>query len=269
MYEDGNNAPSSDVYSSGMLKELDRRSKNVRFAITRMDIDIEKASVNLHWIYSAKAYKAMGYESIIDYALSEFDIAKSTTYNYITLAERFGRRGGDGEFSFDGFDKKYASYSSSKLNLLAPLTDEEIDGLGISPEMSVRDIKKKIKRAKDGYEMVYLPTGRFKKPQGDGLTGRHYDSPKPVTENSKENDDPDYGDGKSADDTEGNEADDDGIIGYSYDTLLAFHLNETFTDDFLQVINRTIQDASIVYNHPDTCIEINVRYPVTKFKSFI
>lgn len=257
MYEN-NNTSSPDIYSSEMLKELDKRSKNIRFAITRMDVDIEKASVNLYWIYSTKTYKAMGYDSITDYALSEFDIAKSTTYNYITLAERFGHRGEDDNFLFDGFDEKYKSYSSSKLNLLAPLTDEEIYDLNISPEMSVRDIKKKIKRAKDGYEIVYLPPDRFKKPQENNST-----------EIIKKNDAPGYDDNKSTDDIVDDEADDEGIIGYSYDTLLAFHLNETFTHDFLQVINKIIQDAFILHNHPDTRIEINVRYPVMKTKGFI
>ena len=190
MYKNDNDTHSSspDVYSTEMLKELDKRSKNIRFAITRMDVDIEKASVNLYWIYSTKAYKAMGHESIIDYALAEFDIAKSTTYNYITLAERFGHCGEDGNLLFDGFDKKYKSYSSSKLNLLAPLTDEEIEDLDIKPEMSVRDIKKKIKSAKDGFEIVYLPPDRFKKPHEEDSTDKQHDNSKSITENGKKND---------------------------------------------------------------------------------
>lgn len=201
MYKNDNDThyTSPDVYSPEMLKELDKRTKNIRFAITRMDLDVEKASVNLYWIYSTKAYKAMGHESIIDYALAEFDIAKSTTYNYITLAERFGRRGEDDSFLFDGFDEKYKSYSSSKLNLLAPLTDEDIEYLNIKPGMSVRDIKKKIKRAKDGFEMVYLPPERFKKPQEENSKDKPFDKFKSIIENIEKNDTPECNDDESTD----------------------------------------------------------------------
>ena len=202
MYKNDNDTHSSspDVYSPEMLKELDKRTKNIRFAITRMDIDVEKASINLYWIYSTKAYKAMGHESIIDYALAEFDIAKSTTYNYITLVERFGHRDEDGNLLFDGFDEKYKSYSSSKLNLLAPLTDYEIYDLDITSEMSVRDIKKKIKRARNGFEMVYLPPDRFKKPQEKDSLNNIIDNLNSIIENSKKNDAPEGNDDESTDD---------------------------------------------------------------------
>lgn len=251
MYKNDNNTSSSDIYSKEMLKELDKRSKNIRFAITRMDVDIEKASINLYWIYSTKAYKAMGHESIIAYALAEFDIAKSTTYNYITLAERFGNRGEDGNLLFDGFDKKYKSYSSSKLNLLAPFTDEEIEGLDISPKMSVRNIKETLK-----------DSSLYKKDYLDNL----FDSSKSITENSKKNDAPENDDNESTDNTaEDDEADDDGIIGYSFETLLSFDFKEYASPFYLyDVLNKIILDAFKVHDHPDTRIEINVRYPVIK-----
>lgn len=264
--DDDTHYSSPDVYSPEMLKELDKRSKNIRFAITRMDVDIEKASINLYWIYSTKAYKAMGHDSIIDYALAEFDIAKSTTYNYITLAERFGHRSEDDKLLFDGFDEKYKSYSSSKLNLLAPLTDDEIDDLLIGPEMSVRDIKKKIKRAKDGFEFVYLPPDRFKKPQEKDSLNNTIDNLKSTIENSKKNDVPKVNNNQSMDDlNENNEADDDGIIGYSLETLLSFDFKEYAAPFYLyDVLNKIILDAFKVHSHSDTRIEINVRYPVIK-----
>lgn len=202
MYKNDNDShySSPDVYSPEMLKELDKRSKNIRFAITRMDVDIEKASINLYWIYITKAYKAMGHDSIIDYALAEFDIAKSTTYNYITLAERFGNRGEDDKLLFDGFDEKYKSYSSSKLNLLAPFTDEDIEYLDIKPEMSVRNIKKRIKESEK-----YLPPERLNKQQENDSTNNAIDNLKSIIENNRkddtpEDDVPEDDDNKSTDD---------------------------------------------------------------------
>lgn len=251
MYKNNNDITSHDVYSPEMLKELDNRSKNIRFAITRMDVDIEKASVNLYWIYSTKAYKAMGHESIIDYALAEFDISKSTTYNYITLAERFGHRDENYNLLFDGFDEKYKSYSSSKLNLLAPFTDEEIEGLDISPKMSVRNIKEKLK-----------DSSLHKKDYLDNL----FDSSKSNIENSKKDDAPGNDDNELTDDfKEDDEADDEGIICYSLETLLSFNFKEYAAPFYLyDVLNEIILDAFKVHDHSDTRIEINVRYPVTK-----
>lgn len=263
MYKNDNDSHSSspDVYSPEMLKELDKRSKNIRFAITRMDVDIEKASVNLYWIYSTKAYKAMGHDSIIDYALAEFDISKSTTYNYITLTERFGHRGEDDKLLFDGFDEKYKSYSSSKLNLLVPLTDEDIEYLDIKPEMSVRDIKKRIKDA-----VVYLPPDRFKMLYEKKSTDNQHDNSKSITENSKKNDAPEDDGNKPTDDIEENdEADDDGIICYSLETLLSFNFKEYAAPFYLNdILNKIILDAFNVHGRSDTRIEINVRYPVIK-----
>lgn len=258
MYKNDNDShySSPDVYSPEMLSELDKRSKNIRFAITRMDVDIEKASVNLYWIYSTKAYKAMGYESIIDYALAEFDIAKSTTYNYITLAERFGRRGKDDELLFDGFDKKYKSYSSSKLNLLAPLTDEEIEDLDIKPEMSVRDIKKKIKSAKDGFEIVYLPPDRFKKPQEEKSQDKIFKSLNSIIENIKNNDAPE---------DDGNEPIDNNVT--SLDASEVEAKNDKYNEDHCEIsyyMDEIVNDE-VVYSQRWYLINPDYIYHILKY----
>ncbi|MDE7275378.1 MAG: hypothetical protein K2N98_00760 [Lachnospiraceae bacterium] len=142
-------AYSIEAFSKETLAELDKRERAVRTALNGIDKNMEKVAFNLYWIYSNKAYKAMGCESITDYALDTFDLSKSSTYSFISLVERFAARSENGSIT-DKFDDKYKGYSSSKLSLLVNLTDEQIEGLDINPAMSVRDIKKRIKETDRG-----------------------------------------------------------------------------------------------------------------------
>lgn len=135
---------SKEVYSVEMLKELDKHNKAVKSGLSGIDKGFEKVTFNLYWIYETGAYKAMGCDGIADYSQKYFDIGKSSAYSFIQLAERFGKRGEDGHM-LEVFDEKYKGFSSSKLSLMLDLSDEEIQTLGITSDMSVRDIKKLVK----------------------------------------------------------------------------------------------------------------------------
>lgn len=134
----------SNVYSPDMLKELEKRSSSIKTALTIIDRNFEKITFDLYWIYKNDAYKCMGFESIIDYAENHFGFKKSTTYNFIRLAERFGKPCEDKNLIC--FDDKYKDYSSSKLSLLIDKSDSEIESMEIKPDMSVSEIKKQIKK---------------------------------------------------------------------------------------------------------------------------
>jgi len=142
------------IYSKETLAELNKREKAIRTALSGIDKNMEKVAFNLYWIYSNKAYKAMGCESITDYALNTFDLGKTTAYSFINLIERFAIRLEDDTVS-DKLDDKYKGYSFSKLSLLTDLSDEQIEELDITPDMSVRDIKKLLKKADS--DAVALP----------------------------------------------------------------------------------------------------------------
>jgi hypothetical protein len=133
-----------EIYSAETLKELDKHYKAVKSALSGIDKSTEKITFNLYWIYDSATYKAMGCDSIADYASKNFDLGKSSTYSFIQIAERFGKRDDAGHI-LDCFYDKYKGFSSSKLSLLVDCTDEEIEKLGITPSMSVRDIKKAVK----------------------------------------------------------------------------------------------------------------------------
>lgn len=134
----------SKVYSPETLKELKKRSSSIKTALSSIDKSFENITFDLYWIYKNDAYKTMGFESIIDYAENQFGFKKSTTYNFIRLAERFGKPCEDKNLIC--FDEKYKDYSSSKLSLLIDKSDSEIESMKIKPDMSVSEIKKQIKK---------------------------------------------------------------------------------------------------------------------------
>ncbi|MDD6811689.1 MAG: hypothetical protein PUD93_07490 [Lachnospiraceae bacterium] len=137
-----------EVYSAEMLKELEKHSKVIKTALSALDKNMEKIVFNLFWIYETHTFKAMGCDSIADYALKQFDFQKTSTYNFIAIADRFGKRDEKGHH-VGVFDEKYKDFSTSKLSLLTELTDIEIEQLEIKPTMSVREIKKIVKNYLD------------------------------------------------------------------------------------------------------------------------
>lgn len=132
-----------EVYSAEMLKELDKHTKAVKQALSGIEKNFEKVIFNLYWIYNSNSYKAMGCDTIVDYALKHFDIQKSSTYSFISVAERFGKRDEAGNILAE-FDEKFKGFSPSKLSVIADLSDEEIEKIGIQPAMPVRDIRRKV-----------------------------------------------------------------------------------------------------------------------------
>lgn len=208
-------ALSSDIYSKEMLSELNKREKSIRTALSGIDKNFEKIAFNLYWIYTSKAYKAMGCESITDYALQKFDFCKTSTYSFINVVERFAARSGDGTV-LDAFDKKYKGYSSSKLSVISDLTDKQIDDLGIKSDMSVREIKKLVKQLDSGNAVAESSASVFeitKKPDAELeiqrtliVEGNKLSMPEP---------EPDFNDDDA-------DCDEDGIKGYTADMVYEF-----------------------------------------------
>ena len=120
-----------------------------------MALDI---AIKVHWLYLHKAYEhyvgkhgSMTYcgrkfSTIDEMTEKLFGFKKSATYNFINIAHRFGEldlEAGDGTMT--GIMEAYKDYTISQLAEMVKLTDEQISQLGITPETSVRDIRKKAK----------------------------------------------------------------------------------------------------------------------------
>ncbi|MBD5493984.1 MAG: hypothetical protein HDR12_06320 [Lachnospiraceae bacterium] len=127
-------------YTPEMLKDISKHSNAITSALSSIAKNYEKVIFNLYWIYKTKSYVSFGYDSIITYASEKFGFKKSSTYDFITLAERFGNK------DFTAFDAKYKDYEHSKLSLIADKSDTEIESLELKPDMSVKEIKALVKK---------------------------------------------------------------------------------------------------------------------------
>lgn len=132
----------TDTYSKDFLKMADKYRKAISTEYGKVEKSFLNIAFSLHWIYDNDGYKPFGYDNIYDFAKQEYDIARGTTCNFINIVDRFGERDELGGFT-GKIAGEYKDYSSSKLLEMLKLTDEEIAKL--SPELSVRELKKVIK----------------------------------------------------------------------------------------------------------------------------
>lgn len=131
-----------DHYSKETVVQVQKLTEGIRQEMASIQRSFETVAFNLFWIYKHDGYKTYGYLTIADYAQKEFGIKKTTCYDFINIAERFGKQEEKGEIS--GLDDKWKAYGTSKLALIADLSDEEIETLDITPDMPAREIKKAV-----------------------------------------------------------------------------------------------------------------------------
>lgn len=136
-------------------------------AITKLSDGVKKSvfeiAVRMNAINTEKLYEIGGYSNIAEWAAAELGYARSTTLNYVKIAERFlevdtkskgkmiinticARRDGDGNVTAD--------YKIGQLNAAGRATADDfvtMDSEGvINPEMSADAIKKAVKTWYDG-----------------------------------------------------------------------------------------------------------------------
>jgi hypothetical protein len=134
------------VYSVDFCNTAKKLNKSIKLELGKIEKSFLKISVNLYWINVNKAYEIIGgYDNISEYAEIELGIKKTTCYNLISIAERFGLR--DEKSNVLSIDDKYKDYTVSQLTAMQSLTDDEI--INISPSMTVKDIKKFVKECEN------------------------------------------------------------------------------------------------------------------------
>ncbi len=86
----------------------------------------------LSLICSNRLYRT-DYSTFDDYVSDRLDMKARTAYKYISVYDRFGGR------------PEFADYTFSRLVEMAAFSDEQIASAGITPDMSVREIRKRLK----------------------------------------------------------------------------------------------------------------------------
>ncbi len=106
-----------------------------------------KIAYALEWIDVTKAYEFDGYENIESFAKDCFGIGRTSTYNYIHVARRFGRERDADTGEIGSLKDPYRMYSPTQLVILydSGLDDQQIEELGIESNLTCAEIKKRIR----------------------------------------------------------------------------------------------------------------------------
>ncbi|MCL2717159.1 MAG: hypothetical protein FWE14_00030 [Lachnospiraceae bacterium] len=127
-----------------VLNNISQKAMEAKY----LAIDI---AIDIYWLHFYKAHELMGLKSVEEIAEHNFGFKKSSTYNMINVIDRFGKRlepeadNAVNQPDVIGIQDDYKGYCISQLIVMIKLTDEQIKGLGITPGMSVREIKKAVK----------------------------------------------------------------------------------------------------------------------------
>ena len=102
-----------------------------------------KIAIVLKTVYDKKLYEVQGYRNIYDYANDEFNIARGTVSNWLMIVNNFCIL--NEQTGFYNLDERLKDFSITQLVLLRQLTIEQIEELGITSDLSTRNLKALIK----------------------------------------------------------------------------------------------------------------------------
>lgn len=102
-----------------------------------------KIAIVLKTVYDKKLYEVQGYKNIYDYANDEFNIARGTVSNWLMIVNNFCTL--NEQTGFYNLDERLKDFSITQLVLLRQLTIEQIEELGITSDLSTRNLKALIK----------------------------------------------------------------------------------------------------------------------------
>ena len=124
------------------LKEARKRNASISKSLCNVQSSFTRIAFDLYWMYSTSAFGLLGYKNIYDCAAKEHGIARGTCSDFIHIVERFAKRDDAGNI-LEEIRPELKDYQSSKLIALLGVTDAQLTEFSV--DMSVRDIKKKVK----------------------------------------------------------------------------------------------------------------------------
>lgn len=124
------------------LKEARKRNASISKSLNNVQSSFTRIAFDLYWMYSTSAFGLLGYKNIYDCAAKEHGIARGTCSDFIHIVERFAKRDDAGNV-LEEIRPELKDYQSSKLIALLGVTDAQLTEFSV--DMSVRDIKKKVK----------------------------------------------------------------------------------------------------------------------------
>lgn len=146
----------SDIITSKELNAM-MSTHDLRSSIDFIDNNRIKIAKILYHIYKNSLFDVMGYSNIYEYGSDLFGLSRGSINNYINIIARFSNASNiECLNTYVQIDilENYNSYSFTQLNMLKSLSDEEIQALEFTPEMSTREIGARIKAYSDSKKAI-------------------------------------------------------------------------------------------------------------------
>lgn len=121
--------------------------KKINDALTAVRKSFFKIAFALEWIDNTNAFVLDECDSIESFAKNKFGIGKTSTYNYIHVARRFGADRDEKTGEIKELKAAFKSYSPTQLIILydSKVTDKQIEDLGINSALTCAEIKNRLK----------------------------------------------------------------------------------------------------------------------------
>lgn len=136
----------SSVQASGKddfsLISLNSTTEKINKTLGKIKEDFLYIGFLLWEVREYKFYESKGYGSVVEYAEKELNFKKSSTYNFISVCEKFSCKKDNGNPTMN-LDSKYKDFSFGQLIEIKSLSEDKLES--IDSNMSTRDIREKKK----------------------------------------------------------------------------------------------------------------------------
>ena len=131
-----NNQPET-IYGNKIMA-MTELNDNLEFLDKKIN-DLVNNFISIGWylnkIKENKAFESLGFEDIYDFTYIKYKMSKTTTKNFIAVANKFAAK----NLTYPCIESKYSDYSFSQLVELVPEDEDNLNNY--SPEQSVKEMR--------------------------------------------------------------------------------------------------------------------------------
>lgn len=124
---------------------LEGHTKKIAETIQKVKNDFMYIGFLLWEVNHFKYYEAKGYSSVVEYAEKELNFKQASTYNFISICEKFSEKRDSG-YPTMHLDEKFKDFNFTQLVEIKSLKPEQLNS--ITPDMSKKQIREKKKELK-------------------------------------------------------------------------------------------------------------------------
>lgn len=133
--------PKLETYDDENVIAFSKLTDKILTALSSQSKNYNTITFSLYQIYIHDLFVIGGYDNFVKFSQEKFNFKKTQAYAFVNVAEKFGHRLKNGEVG-NSLEEQWSKYDFSKLVILTALTDAELANADISPDMSVKEIRK-------------------------------------------------------------------------------------------------------------------------------